>query len=1299
MIDGRLNFDTKINTNGFSSGLKTLDGQMKGLQNTAVKLAGALAGAFSVKQVIEYAAEVKALNSQFEQTFGDLQDEAQAAINKVSESSQILDTRLKSTASSIYAFAKANGMDSQTALTMMGDALEVTADSAAYYDRSLEETGETLKSFLKGNYANDAALGIACTETTRNIAANKLYGKSFKDLSEAQKQLTLLQMVKDANAASGALGQAAREADGWENVLGNLKEAWKQLLAVIGQPILAAVIPVIKNITSSLQQLTSIAKEAASAVAAVFGLELDTSDLSALSSGAGDVSDAIEDLLDVTDGSDISDELESINEQLEALGDKARQVEREVDLDGARAAMAAVSDTSAAIAAGAENSAESYDEMADAAKKAEKANKGSLASFDKINKLGGGDDESVTASEKTADDAERSRRVAAQAEEIEEVFRKINNLRKIYDTSEEEALKQKEEYLNRLRSSGALLEENDKRYSAEFENEQANIIAEQREEYYRQLQDQYDEEYAAQKKALEEAKKAAEKNDTSKAAEQASESAKKTSDAAVKLVDKLSGKSSLEKKLTGIISSVKALLEKIFEPFKKSWDKYGESVIDSIKNSFLNVWELVKSIGKSFIEVWSNGTGEEIVGHILGIFSKINDYNGNLAESFRKAWDNNNIGTDIVQHAADIFNTILSHIENIAAAWAEWAGEVNFSPLLEAFDHLEQAVKPIVDDLGSWFEDINNDLLIPLATWTTETLIPTALDSIAKALEGLHAAWETAYPVVKEKLWDKFLKPLAKWAGEKSVQLIKEFGDAIKEWGENLTEKDVELLIDLAEAVGALTVAVKGAAIIKGFGGILTKGLSGLGSMASFLGSDIGVALGTSISGTAIAVIAAAIGGWSIGTMIRDAIGEDNVDDFLFEVFDTVVAWWNDFSTFWTGIGTDIVNGYNSLIEELSDYFLKTKEGFDNAIEEVKETFREFGSFFTEDIPGWWDSLQSDTLFPIYDKISEVWERCKKFFTEDIPGWWDTLQSDTLFPMYDKISEVWEKCKKFFTEDIPAWWDTLQSDTLFPIYDKALAVWNSVKDFFTQQIPEFFTVTIPQFFSDSWDKITSIFSLSNVQKHFTNIVNKIKAAFGKIGSFFKDIFKNAWGHVTAAFDLNNAKTLFSNVASKMAEGFSHIVSLIKSPVNGVIDVFNFLMDAISSGFNAVTGVIEDLVNSVADTVNALSFDIPDWAGGGTLGFDMPHVTIPEISIPHLPKLATGTVVPANYGEFAAILGDNKRETEVVSPLSTIKQALVQALRESGAEGGDIYIYLDGEELAYSMERRAGKRSKRTGKGG
>ena len=53
----------------------------------------------------------------------------------------------------------------------------------------------------------------------------------------------------------------------------------------------------------------------------------------------------------------------------------------------------------------------------------------------------------------------------------------------------------------------------------------------------------------------------------------------------------------------------------------------------------------------------------------------------------------------------------------------------------------------------------------------------------------------------------------------------------------------------------------------------------------------------------------------------------------------------------------------------------------------------------------------------------------------------------------------------------------------------------------------------------------------------------------------------------------------------------------------------------------------------------------------------------------LPALATGTVVPANYGEFTAVLGDNKREPEIVSPLSTMKQALREVMQETGGMNG------------------------------
>ena len=224
-VDGSLIFDTKINTEGFQKGRKSITNSLDGMKSAVLKFGATLGAIFGVKQIIEFgkkavesAAEINAANSQLEQTFGSLKASADEAMQRVADASGIVKTRLQGIGTSIYAFAKTSGMESSQALKMMEDALNIAADSAAYYDRSLEETSESLKSFLKGNFENDAALGLSCTETTRNITANKLYGKSFQELSESQKQLTLLQMVKDANELSGAMGQASRESDGLEPV-------------------------------------------------------------------------------------------------------------------------------------------------------------------------------------------------------------------------------------------------------------------------------------------------------------------------------------------------------------------------------------------------------------------------------------------------------------------------------------------------------------------------------------------------------------------------------------------------------------------------------------------------------------------------------------------------------------------------------------------------------------------------------------------------------------------------------------------------------------------------------------------------------------------------------------------------------------------------------------------------------------------------------------------------------------------------------------------------------------------------
>ena len=211
-------------------------------------------GTLSVKS----AADIKAANSQFEQTFGELQETATAAIGRVSEDAGILETRLQGIGTSIYAFAKSSGAESAEAMALMETALQATADAAAYYDRSLDETSESLMSFLKGNYENDAALGLSCTETTRNAAAMELFGQKFNDLSEIQKQQTLLKMVTDAQELSGAMGQASRESDGFENVMGNLKESARLLAAEFGEVLLPKVIELMQKATGLLQSFNSM---------------------------------------------------------------------------------------------------------------------------------------------------------------------------------------------------------------------------------------------------------------------------------------------------------------------------------------------------------------------------------------------------------------------------------------------------------------------------------------------------------------------------------------------------------------------------------------------------------------------------------------------------------------------------------------------------------------------------------------------------------------------------------------------------------------------------------------------------------------------------------------------------------------------------------------------------------------------------------------------------------------------------------------------------------------------------------
>lgn len=254
---------------GIGSDADTASRSLSGLNSNADTLGSTLkrlftiaAGAFALDKLkdfglstLEESAAASAREAQFSQVFAGAEDSASAGLSAIAADTDILENRMKESYTSIAAFAKTTGMEVDDAVELSNRAMAAVADSAAFYDRSMETTTEALQSYLKGNYENDAFLGLASTEYTRNAEALELYGKEFQALTEEQKQWTLLSMVEEANELSGALGQAAREADTWTNQTGNFAQAWEDTKASLGDEIIDQSIGTVKTLTDNMDEI------------------------------------------------------------------------------------------------------------------------------------------------------------------------------------------------------------------------------------------------------------------------------------------------------------------------------------------------------------------------------------------------------------------------------------------------------------------------------------------------------------------------------------------------------------------------------------------------------------------------------------------------------------------------------------------------------------------------------------------------------------------------------------------------------------------------------------------------------------------------------------------------------------------------------------------------------------------------------------------------------------------------------------------------------------------------------------
>ena len=364
----------------------------------------------------------------------------------------------------------------------------------------------------------------------------------------------------------------------------------------------------------------------------------------------------------------------------------------------------------------------------------------------------------------------------------------------------------------------------------------------------------------------------------------------------------------------------------------------------------------------------------------------------------------------------------------------------------------------------------------------------------------------------------------------------------------------------------------------------------------------------------------------------------------LFDTCNTV------FSDIWNVAAFPMLTSFIDLgLAVITQFVDEATETWGVLFDEAKDTF---------------DTLWADAVKPALEFISSLWDDLMQSISDAWKKWgkpiFDKVR-DAIKNTGDTFRNIWNNILKPIWDNLMDTVDEVWSEHIKPFVDKFLDFVGTIVDGALEIYNKFITPLIQWFSKTFGPAIAWVFNfiVSCAERYIGKCIDYagfIIDAFKSIIDFIVGVFTGDWQRAW-----NGIKNFFVSIWEK-------IVSAVKIPINLIINLINGLICAIQNGINWIIGGL-----------NSLSFSLPDWLGGQTFGLNIGYVNIPQI-----PYLAQGMVVPANYGEFLAVLGDNRKDTEVVSPLSTIKQAVAEVIGSGGNEQQVIVLTLDGEVVFKKM---------------
>jgi hypothetical protein len=262
-------------------------------------------------------------------------------------------------------------------------------------------------------------------------------------------------------------------------------------------------------------------------------------------------------------------------------------------------------------------------------------------------------------------------------------------------------------------------------------------------------------------------------------------------------------------------------------------------------------------------------------------------------------------------------------------------------------------------------------------------------------------------------------------------------------------------------------------------------------------------------------------------------------------------------------------------------------------------------------------------------------------------------------------------------------WNTILSPVLSLISEMVMYLWPTFEEVFNaiyDLVSDVFTGIV-----DTWDNhlapclaVIVDFLEQNVEPIVTTLLGNIGDVITYVMGIVEDLWNNSLKPILDTiidFVMNvfsgNWEDAWQNIIDIFEDLWEGIKILVADPVNVVIGVINGLIDGVCTGINAVI-----------DALNKINIDVPDWVedltGMGSFGFNLSHVTAPQIPLITYAKgyseayaLDSPTIFGASSNGL--LMGGDGAGTEIVSG----EDHLIELINQSVATNlGNCEEYLE-----------------------